>query len=51
MAATLVGQVRRVVMGADSVVIDQGRSQRLFTGSARLAVQLSSSECVADGAW
>ncbi len=48
-AASLVGQVKRVVMGADSVVLDKGRSQRLFTGSARLAVQLSSSECLWPG--
>ncbi len=48
-AATLVGQVRRVVMDAAGVVIDQGRSTRLFTGSARLAVQLSSTECLWPG--
>ena len=42
---SLFGKLRRVVIGADSVVIDLGRSQRLFTGSARLAVQLGNTEC------
>ncbi|MGI8754435.1 MAG: DUF222 domain-containing protein [Acidimicrobiales bacterium] len=44
-AVALIGQVRRVVMGADSVVIDQGRRRRLFTGSAQLAAKLSSMWC------
>jgi len=44
-AAALVGHVRRVVIGADGVVINMGRQQRLFTGSAQLAVRLSSTEC------
>jgi len=44
-AAALVGHVRRVVVGSDSVVIDLGRRQRLFTGSAQLAVRLASREC------
>ncbi len=44
-AAALIGDVRRVVVGADNVVINLGRRQRLFTGSAQLAVRLSSSEC------
>jgi hypothetical protein len=39
------GRIRRVVIGADSVVIDLGRTQRLFTGSARLAAQLGNTEC------
>ena len=34
-AAALVGHVRRVVIDAQSNVIDLGRRQRLFTGSAR----------------
>jgi hypothetical protein len=44
-AAALVGQVRRVVVGADGVVIDLGRRRRLFTGAAQLAVRLSSIHC------
>ncbi|MCP4086621.1 MAG: HNH endonuclease [Actinomycetia bacterium] len=44
-ASALIGHVRRVVCGADSVVIDLGRTQRLFTGSARLAAQLCATEC------
>ena len=43
-AHALLGHLRRVVVGADSVTIDLGR-RRLFTGYARLAVQLGSSEC------
>jgi len=48
-AAALVGGVKRVVMGADRVVIDKSRKQRLFTGSARLAVQLADNECLWPG--
>ncbi|MDH3705783.1 MAG: 13E12 repeat family protein [Acidimicrobiia bacterium] len=44
-AASLTGHVRRVVIGSDSVVIDVGRRQRLFTGSAQLAVRLADTEC------
>jgi len=44
-AAALMGHVRRVVIGADGVVINMGRRQRLFTGSAQLAVRLSATEC------
>ncbi len=44
-AASLLAKVRRVVLGADSVVIDLGRTQRLFTGSSRLAAQLAATEC------
>lgn len=33
------------MIGADSVVTDLGRTQRLFTGSARLAAQLANTEC------
>lgn len=35
--AALVGQVRRVVIGADGLVIDLGRRVRCFTGGAREA--------------
>ncbi len=44
-AASLLGKLRRVVIGADGVVIDLGRSVRLFTGLARLAAQLANREC------
>jgi len=44
-ATALVGHVRRVVVGADSVVIDLGRRRRLFTGTAQLAVRLASTHC------
>ena len=44
-AASLLGKLRRVVIGADGVVIDLGRSVRLFTGLARLAAQLANTEC------
>ena len=37
--------IRRVVIGSDSVVIDQGRRQRLFTGAAKLAVRFSGNRC------
>jgi hypothetical protein len=43
-AHALLGELRRVVIGADSVTIDLGR-RRLFTGYARLAAQLQSHEC------
>ncbi|QYG93373.1 DUF222 domain-containing protein [Iamia sp. SCSIO 61187] len=44
-AAALIGHIRRVVVGSDSVVIDLGRKSRLFTGPAALAVKLSSTTC------
>ena len=44
-AAALLGHIRRVVIGADSVVTDLGRRSRCFTGAAQLAVKLSSAEC------
>ncbi len=47
--ATLIGQVRRVVAGADSVVLDMGRKARCFTGARQLAVRLSNSSCVWPG--
>ena len=48
-AAALIGHVSRVVIGADSVVIDKGRRQRLFTGHAHLAAQLTSHHCTWTG--
>ncbi|NDE59162.1 MAG: HNH endonuclease [Acidimicrobiia bacterium] len=44
--ASLVGHVRRVVIGADRTVIDLGRKSRLFTGAAREAVWLRRRRCV-----
>lgn len=38
--ASVVGEVRRVVIGSDSVVTDLGRRSRVFTGHARTAVHL-----------
>ncbi|MGI8939637.1 MAG: hypothetical protein ACR2JF_15775 [Iamia sp.] len=48
-AAALIGHIRRVVIGADSVVIDMGRKRRLFTGPAALAVKLSNTTCFRPG--
>jgi hypothetical protein len=36
-ATALIDHIRRVVIGADSVVIDLGRRRRCFTGAAQLA--------------
>jgi hypothetical protein len=44
--AALVGHIRRVVYDASGTVIDLGRRQRLFRGSARDAVMLLSTTCV-----
>ena len=44
-AQALIGHIRRVVVGSDSVVIDLGRERRLFTGAAALAVKLSRTTC------
>ncbi|WCO65494.1 DUF222 domain-containing protein [Iamia majanohamensis] len=44
-AAALNRHIRRVVVGADSVVVDLGRRRRLFTGAAALAVKLSATTC------
>jgi hypothetical protein len=41
----LLGHIRRVVIGADSVVIDLGRRRRCFTGPSQLASRLASTEC------
>ena len=47
--AAICGEFRRIVTGPDSTVIDMGRRTRFFTGSARLAAQLASPECVWPG--
>lgn len=43
--AALAGHVRRTVVDSDRVVIDHGRKQRLFTGSARRAAKLLIKRC------
>jgi len=48
-AALLIGQLRRVVIDSQSVVIDLGRRSRLFTGSARIAAQLQYWRCTHPG--
>lgn len=45
LAAMLSGHVRRVVIDSASVVIDFGRTRRLFTGKAREAAQLLAVHC------
>jgi hypothetical protein len=44
-ATALLGHIRRVVIGSDSVAIDLGRRSRFFTGPAQLAARLSATEC------
>ena len=44
-AAALTGHVRRVVVDSAGVVINMGRKQRLFTGSARAAAKLMAFRC------
>ncbi len=43
--AALAGHVRRVVVDAESRVIDRGHRQRLFTGAAREAAKLLIRHC------
>ncbi len=43
--AALAGHIRRAVVDSDRVVIDHGRKQRLFTGSARRAAKLLIRRC------
>ena len=45
----LTGYIRRVVIGADSVVIDAGRERLLFTGTARLAAAIAHTHCAWPG--
>jgi Domain of unknown function (DUF222) len=49
LAAMWWGRVRRVVVDDAGVVVDLGRARRLFTGSARDAVKLQATHCVAAG--
>ncbi len=47
--AMLTGRVRRAVVDGNGVVIDLGRSKRLFTGSSRDAARLLVARCSARG--
>ena len=47
--AALLGRVRRVVYDSAGVVIDLGRTQRLFRGSTREAVWLQGRQCLWPG--
>jgi len=49
-ANSLVESMRRVVVGASGVVIDQGRA-RAFTANARLAVLIADDHCTHPGCW
>ena len=46
---SLMGHVRRVVVGSDSCTIDLGRRSRLFTGASREAVRLRGRRCIWPG--
>lgn len=48
-AASIIGHVRRVVMDRSGVVIEMGRKQRLFSGSARTAALLQGRRCLWPG--
>jgi hypothetical protein len=47
--AALAGHVRRVVVDTDNVIIDMGRTSRLYTGSARIAAKLLVRRCQRPG--
>lgn len=47
--AMISGRIRRAVINSDSVTIDLGRTQRLFTGKARQAAQLLAVTCTHRG--
>jgi len=48
---SLTDKVRRAVINSSGVVINLGRTQRLFTGSSRLAAMLQSTRCYWHGCW
>ncbi len=48
-AASLLGEIRRIVTDAKGVVIDMGRRSRLYTGHARLAAQVPDQCCIWPG--
>src|SRR5262245_61319767 len=45
-ALSLLGQVRRIVVNADGVVVDAGRLRRLFTGPVRAVLQAIDPRCM-----
>ena len=45
----ILGHVRRIVFGGPGVLLDFGRSQRLFTGALRQAIQARDRRCGHDG--
>lgn len=45
MEQALLGHVRRIVFGSPGVILDFGRSQRLFQGAVRLAIQARDRRC------
>ena len=47
--ASMIGQVRRVVMSSPSTVIDLGRKSRVFIGSSREAIFLRRRKCIWPG--
>lgn len=49
MTAALWGQIRRVLVESDGVVLDLGRRRRVFTGASRDAVMLGATHCVWPG--
>ncbi|MFM8312514.1 MAG: HNH endonuclease signature motif containing protein, partial [Ilumatobacteraceae bacterium] len=48
-AMMLTGRLRRVLLAPDGVVIDMGRTRRLFTGGAREAAMLTDPRCLWPG--
>jgi hypothetical protein len=47
--AMIEGRIRRVVVDADSVVVDMGRTSRLFTGNSRSAARMLVTTCTHRG--
>lgn len=48
-SAMLIGRLRRVLVAPDGLVIDMGRSRRLFSGAAREAVLVRDMRCLWPG--
>lgn len=48
-SAMLAGRLRRVLVAPDGLVLDMGRSRRLFSGAAREAVMLMDMRCLWPG--
>jgi hypothetical protein len=48
-AAALIGRVRRIVYDTNGVVVDLGRTSRLYRGSARRAILLANRRCAWEG--